>query len=124
MFKILLWVGLGGFVGSILRYMAGWLAEKNDWAGLPYATFSVNIIGCLMIGLFYGWAQRYEWMNENLSLFLMVGLCGGFTTFSTFSLENLSMLQNHNYSGFALYAFGSVAVGLLAVIGGLKLAAV
>ena len=113
MWKEILYVGAGSFVGGALRYVVS-LILKYD-GGFPWATFTVNLIGCLLIGVLWGLFCRVPNVSQNLVLFLSVGLCGGFTTFSTFSKESLNLLQSGNYTAFCLYAFGSVAIGILAV---------
>ena len=106
-----LFVFLGGGTGSVLRYLVGmWIGS----AAFPWATLAVNAVGSLAIGLFGGWASRFGW-GEALRLSLTVGLCGGFTTFSTFSKESLALAEAGRWSAFAAYAFGSVAVGIAAV---------
>ena len=106
-----LFIFLGGGAGSVLRYLVGmWI----DSTAFPWATFAVNAVGSLAIGLFGGWAARFGW-SEALRLSLTTGLCGGFTTFSTFSKESIALAESGRWSAFAAYAFGSVAVGIAAV---------
>ena len=106
-----LYVFIGGGVGSVLRYLVGlWIGS----AAFPWATFAVNAAGSLAIGLFGGWASRFGW-GEALRLSLTVGLCGGFTTFSTFSKESLALAQSGRWCAFTAYTFGSLAIGLIAV---------
>lgn len=112
--KAILAVGSGSFVGGALRYLIS-LAMKGVSKGFPWATLVVNIAGCLLIGLLWGWLSRTSQMESNLALFLTVGLCGGFTTFSTFSKEALTLLQGGNVWGFAGYVIASVVVGILFV---------
>ena len=101
-------VFLGGGVGSVLRYLVGlWVGST----AFPWATFAVNAVGSLAIGLFGGWASRFGW-SEALRLSLVVGLCGGFTTFSTFSKESLALIECGSYGLFTLYVAGSVALGI------------
>ncbi len=105
-----LFVFLGGGTGSVLRYLAGlWIGS----AAFQWATFAVNAVGSFAIGLFGGWASRFGW-GEALRLSLTVGLCGGFTTFSTFSKESLALIEGGRYSLFVLYVAGSVALGIIA----------
>ena len=113
-----LFVFLGGGVGSALRYL---IALAIPASAFPWATFAVNVGGSLAIGLFGGWSERFGW-GELMSLALTVGLCGGFTTFSTFSKESLALVQSGRWCAFAAYAFGSVAIGLAAVMLGYMVA--
>ena len=111
-------VFLGGGVGSVLRYLVGlWIGST----AFPWATFAVNAIGSLAIGLFGGWASRFGW-SEALRLSLVIGLCGGFTTFSTFSKESLALIEGGNYGLFTFYVAGSVALGIAATALGFWLA--
>ena len=106
-----LFVFLGGGAGSVLRYLVGlWIGS----AAFPWATFTVNAVGSLAIGLFGGWAARFGW-SEALRLSLIVGFCGGFTTFSTFSKESLALAEAGRWSAFAAYAIGSVTIAIAAV---------
>ncbi len=113
-----LMVFLGGGTGSVLRYLVGlWIGSS----AFPWATFAVNAVGSLAIGLFGGWASRFGW-GEALRLSLTVGLCGGFTTFSTFSKESLALIEGGCYGLFALYVAGSVVLGIAATALGFWLA--
>ena len=106
-----LFIFLGGGTGSVLRYLVGlWIGST----AFPWATFAVNAVGSLAIGLLGGWAARLGW-SETLRLSLTTGLCGGFTTFSTFSKESIALAESGRWSAFAAYAIGSVAVGIAAV---------
>ncbi len=121
MLKDLLYVGAGSFVGGVVRYLVS-LAMKGV-GGFPWATFIVNVVGCLLIGLLWGLSVRSSnALLGHLGLFLSVGFCGGFTTFSTFSKESLALLQTGSYVIFALYAVGSILLGLAAVALGYLLA--
>ena len=113
--KAILIVGSGSFVGGALRYLIS-LAMKGVSKGFPWATLVVNVTGCLLIGLLLGWLSRTSQMEGNLALFLTVGLCGGFTTFSTFSKEALTLLQGGNVWGFVGYVVASIVVGILFVV--------
>ena len=103
-------VFLGGGIGCALRYGAGLVVTSTMF---PLATFVVNVIGSMAIGLFSGWASRFGW-SEGMRLMLTTGLCGGFTTFSTFSKESLALIEGGRYSLFVFYVAGSVALGIIA----------
>lgn len=119
MIKDLLYIGAGGFVGSVLRYLVT-LALRTH-AAFPWGTFTVNVVGCVIIGAICGISGRNPQLSSSLNLFLTVGICGGFTTFSTFSKEALTLLQHGDVASFCLYSIGSVAIGILAVALGLWL---
>ena len=111
MLKNILLVGLGGAAGSMLRYaFSVWFKHAN----FPLATFLVNIIGSFVIGIVFAYALRSESFAINWRLFLAAGICGGFTTFSAFSLESLSLLQQQRIGMFFLYVIGSLLLGLAA----------
>lgn len=112
--KNLLAVGAGSFIGGAARYIVS-LAMKGIGKGFPRATLVVNLLGCLMIGLLWGLLSRNAAENTSWGLFLTVGLCGGFTTFSTFSKEALAMLQAGQIWGFASYIAISVLAGIALV---------
>lgn len=121
MIKNILLVLLGGGIGSVARYLLSYFFSKNDATQFPWATFMANTIGCLLIGLLFGYIQKNNLQNETLKLILITGFCGGFTTFSTFSLENIQFIQNQNYNLAILYTLASLVIGLLAVIIGIKI---
>lgn len=102
---------LGGGIGCAFRYGVGLVAASTVF---PYTTFAVNAIGSFAIGLFGGWASRFGW-SEEMRLLLTTGLCGGFTTFSTFSKESFALAEAGRWYAFATYAVGSVSVGIVAV---------
>ena len=114
MIKDIVFVGIGSGIGGICRYLIS-LSMSHPHGSFPWGTFSVNIVGCLLIGILWGLTSRCQHLAPAFSLLFMVGFCGGFTTFSTFSKEGLMMLQNNNYALFALYIIGSVALGIAAV---------
>ena len=107
-------VGAGSFIGGIARYLVA-LAMKGISKGFPWATLLVNLLGCLIIGLLWGFLSRNAAENTSWGLFLTVGLCGGFTTFSTFSKEALTMLQTGQIWGFASYIALSILAGIVLV---------
>ncbi|SEP55141.1 fluoride efflux transporter CrcB [Flavobacterium urocaniciphilum] len=121
MIKNILLVLLGGGIGSVARYLLSYFFSKNEATQFPWATFIANTIGCLLIGLLFGYIQKNNLQNETLKLILITGFCGGFTTFSTFSLENIQFIQNQNYNLAILYTISSLVIGLLAVIIGIKI---
>ena len=114
MIKNLFLVLLGGGFGSIARYLLSYFFTKNNTLSFPWATFIANSIGCLIIGLLFGYIQKNNLQNETLKLLLITGFCGGFTTFSTFANENLALLKDGNIFYFALYVSLSVFIGILA----------
>lgn len=101
---------LAGGLGSLLRYVIG-LALPSCF--FPLATVAINVIGSFAIGLLGGLGSRMGW-SDNLQLALTVGLCGGFTTFSTFSKEALSLVTTGRWGAFSLYVIGSIVLGLAA----------
>ena len=104
-------VALGGAIGSVLRYLIG-LIPVNERFLFPVKTFVINVIGCFIIGLVTALALKSNNLNPKLVLFLKVGICGGFTTFSTFALESSNLLINGHAGIAALYMFLSIAVGI------------
>lgn len=114
MIKILFIIGSGSFLGGVARYLVSKLIQNTFITSFPLGTMVVNVIGCFLIGIIFGLSERGNIMSSELRLFLTVGFCGGFTTFSTFAYENVSLLRDGNYFIFALYTSFSVFLGLLA----------
>ena len=118
----LLLVGLGGFAGAMLRH---WVGEKTarlaQSSQFPVATFLVNVIGCLLIGLMLGWMAGRDGM-ERLRLVAVVGLLGSFTTFSTYGFESVRLLESGRTGAFLLNVGGQIGLGLLAVAAGVWIA--
>lgn len=110
--KNIILVGLGGMIGSVLRYLASYFIRHESF---PYATFTVNITGSFLIGLVMGLAAKQEGFT-NWQLFLATGICGGFTTFSAFAWENMQLLNQDRYAAFLLYMGGTLILGLGAVV--------
>lgn len=115
MLKAILLVGSGSFVGGALRYLISQLMKPVS-TGFPFGTFCVNILGCFLIGIIYGLFSRYSSSSSDWCLLLTTGLCGGFTTFSTFCNESMTMVQNGSWGTMILYIGGSILLGLAAVL--------
>lgn len=121
MIKHILLVGLGGGIGSIARYLTQKWFAANDMQAFPWGTFAVNIIGCFLIGLFWGLSFKLFDSNESWKLFLITGLCGGFTTFSAFTVEGIGLIKEEKLALFFSYVAASVVLGLLATYLGMRL---
>ena len=117
-----LYVGFGGFLGSIFRYGIGvFIKTFSKTNQFPLATVVVNIVGCLLIGFFVGLGERLQLFSPTIRLFLFVGFLGGFTTFSAFGLETISLLQSSKPLLMWMNIFANVLFGLGAVVWGLAL---
>ncbi len=121
MIKHVLLVGLGGSLGSMARYLCQRWFSVQYMHSFPWGTFTVNIAGCLLIGLLWGISFRTFESNESWKLFLMAGICGGFTTFSAFTLEGIGLIRENKWGLFFAYVAGSVLLGLLATFIGMKI---
>ena len=121
MIKTLLLVGTGGFLGSISRFLTSRFMQNYFPSAFPFGTFLVNISGCFLIGLIYGLSERTSLLSSGWKLFLAVGFCGGFTTFSTFANENLALLRDGEFFNFFLYTGLSVVLGIAATFLGVLL---
>lgn len=110
-------VGLGGFIGAVCRYLIG-LIPLREGCVFPVKTFLINAAGCFLIGVTAALAVKTNWLNPKAVLFLKVGICGGFTTFSSFALETGGLIEDGRMKLAVLYAVLSVAAGLIAVFAG------
>lgn len=115
-------VGLGGAAGSMLRYGVQKLFSIQNAGAFPTGTLLVNISGCFLIGILWGIVSRSLSWNEEMKLLLMTGFCGGFTTFSAFTLEGIGLLKESKTTLFIIYLTASVVGGLLATIIGIRIA--
>ncbi len=115
MIKNLLLIGAGGFAGSIARYLVSKLNITVSLFAIPVGTLVVNVAGSFVIGFLIGIADKTTILSTGWRMFLMVGLCGGFTTFSTFTGENLVLLHNGQYAALLTYSALSIILGFSAV---------
>ncbi len=115
MMKMLLMVGLGSFAGGALRFLLARFVQASSTSSFPWGTTAVNLLGCLVLGVLYGLFSRGLLPHAETRLFLTVGLCGGFTTFSTLMNESFLMLKEGDFSSFFFYALLSFAGGLIAI---------
>lgn len=118
----LLYAALGGAIGSALRFSVGYVALRWLGSGLPWGTFTVNLIGSLIMGIVIGWFSHKGSLGNGPQVFLATGILGGFTTFSAFSLEVANMVQRKDYTLAGLYAGSSVLFGLIMILAGLFIA--
>ena len=108
--KQILLVGLGGFVGSSLRYSLGlWISKFNEGA-FPLSTLSVNLVGSIILGILVGFGIKSD---SSSYMLLGIGVCGGFTTFSTFALDGVRLIEQNQFFHLSIYLIGSVILGLL-----------
>ncbi|MBS1916976.1 MAG: fluoride efflux transporter CrcB [Bacteroidetes bacterium] len=118
--KLFLIIATGSGIGGVLRYAMQSYVYKLYPFSFPLGTFLVNITGCFLIGVFFALTEK-NLLSSEIKLFLITGICGGFTTFSSFSYDNIILLRAGNYFYFFLYTFGSVLLGLLATYLGILL---
>lgn len=121
MMKQVLFVGAGGAIGSILRYLTTVVTARYYSASFPLATFIVNVAGCFLAGLIFGVIAQETTEAQNLKFLLITGFCGGFTTFSAFALENVRLMNSGSATIAVVYTIASIVAGLLAVWIGLAI---
>jgi CrcB protein len=120
--KQVILVFLGGGLGSVCRYLISvFFLKQAFFTNYPLGTFLANIFGCLLIGLIIGWVEKLGGIRQEWTLLLTTGFCGGFTTFSSFALENNFLLKEGNYTLFFAYTILSMVLGLAAVFVGLEI---
>jgi CrcB protein len=110
--KILLTIGAGSFIGGILRYLASQFVQSKFLSSFPFGTLAVNIAGCFLIGIAFGLSDKGN-LNQEMRLFLVTGILGGFTTFSAFSSETIGMMNDGQILYAIAYVVSSVILGLL-----------
>jgi fluoride exporter len=115
MLKTILLVGTGGFIGSVMRYLVQLFVEKDIASTFPYGTLVANVAGSFIIGMVFALAEKGNLMDPEWRMFLAVGVCGGFTTFSSFAYNNFTMLKEHSLGPLFWNIGGSLFLGILAV---------
>lgn len=119
MLKTIVYICIGSGLGGVLRFLVSrWVQGLFDASAFPWGTFAVNVAGCFIIGLIYGAVDRGYELSPEMKAFLTVGLCGGFTTFSTFMHENYLLFNSSEFPTVVLYAGASFTVGLLMAYAG------
>jgi CrcB protein len=117
----LLLVAIGGAVGSAARYLLTAAVARHTPPVFPFGTFAVNAAGCVVLGLIVGAAEQRFLLSTGARAFLLVGVLGGFTTFSTFALENVQLIRAGDVAYAALNTAGQVAIGILGLWAGYAL---
>ena len=115
---ILVLIALGGAVGSLLRYLIGGTIQRSSASGFPVGTMFVNVAGCFLIGIFVRFLLNIQESAE-LRALLVIGFCGGFTTFSTFSFETVGLIEGGEYARAATYVLGSAVLCIVATFAGM-----
>ncbi len=116
--KILLLIGAGSFIGGVSRYLLSQFIQNKSLTTFPFGTLSVNIIGCLLIGIVFGIAEKGN-LSPEMRLFFATGLLGGFTTYSAFSNDTVAMINSGQYNYAITYVLSSVVIGLVATFLGI-----
>ncbi len=106
-------VGLGGFVGSILRYWLSGLTQRSTEVGFPIGTLAVNVLGCLVVGAVWSLVEYRQWLSPELRIFVTVGILGGFTTFSAFSFETFVLIRDGQYP----WALANIVLNVVLCLG-------
>lgn len=115
MFKAMIIAGLGGFIGTCLRFLTGKLCHVVFHSAFPWGTFAVNMAGSFLIGIFFGLAEKTNLISPSMNVFLITGFCGGFTTFSSLADDMYLLLQQRHFLMFGIYVCLSFLLGLLLV---------
>jgi CrcB protein len=115
MTRNLILIGIGSFAGGIGRYLTQQFVQKHYPSSIPYGTLTANVLGCFVIGLVYALSSKGNILSPEMRLLLATGVCGGYTTFSSFAYENVNLLQDGEFFYFSLYLILSLVIGLGAV---------
>ena len=115
MLRTIFIVGTGGFIGSVMRYLVQIVIEKGMTSTFPWGTLTANILGCFLIGVIYAVSEKGNLMSPEWRIFLTVGFCSGFTTFSSFAYNNFNMIRDNSFYYLLLNMGGSLFLGILAV---------
>ena len=121
MLRTILLVGTGGFIGSVMRYLVQIFVEKGLSTTFPWGTFIANIAGSLIIGIVFGLSEKGDLLSSEWRMFMAVGICGGFTTFSSFAYNNLMMIKEQSFVQLLWNIGGSLFLGIVAVYAGIIL---
>jgi CrcB protein len=121
MLRSVLIVGLGGFIGTSLRFVIARYFQFHINSVFPWSTLLINILGSLLIGIIFGLSEKGDILSAEWRIFLTVGICGGFTTYSSFSNDSFILLQNKEFLRFAFYSGASFFLGILTVLVGRNL---
>lgn len=113
--KTLFLIGSGGFLGSIARYLVQNWINQSTQSTFPWGTFFVNVLGSLLIGMIYALSEKMGVFSHHVRLFFAIGFCGGFTTFSSFANEHLTLINNHQIFQSLIYSGLSIIVGIVMV---------
>lgn len=114
----IIFAALGGMFGCVARYLSVYALANLFPLTFPIGTFVVNVVGCFVMGAAIGLSERFGWTHSEWRVFVTVGFCGGFTTFSAFAFENVELLRDKYYLTFAAYSISSFVLCLLAAFGG------
>ncbi|RIH65355.1 fluoride efflux transporter CrcB [Mariniphaga sediminis] len=121
MLRTVMLVGAGGFIGSVMRYLLHYYVEKGLASTFPWGTLIANVVGSFIIGMVFALAEKGNLMNAEWRIFLAVGICGGFTTFSSFAYNNFTMIKEQALGSLLLNVGASLFFGILAVYLGIIL---
>jgi CrcB protein len=115
MTRSLILIGIGSFAGGVCRYLTQLFVQRHYPSSIPFGTLTANVLGCFIIGLVYALSGKGNILSPEMRLFLATGICGGYTTFSSFAYENVNLLQDGEFFYFSLYLILSLVIGLGAV---------